>query len=520
MQQRTTPPIKPCPEWLAKLNVLRPDDLSPQERMRLSKHLETCQRCQAVKTEYAAINALILNLPRARPLPTVPARLQDLIGEYTETELSLTTATAHGGDEVLPLRVPVHTTTTQRRNSSLTNRLNQVAAVLVVMILLCGLLLLFSVRKPGNVNTANNAAGLANSTRLYLITAGPDGQTNKVLSALNPATGHIIWQQALDNTLDGYGLSLKNNLYLTAQDGNVYAFRGQDGQPLWHTDMSHGSGFSISAWLLAYQNLVIDSLTNRTNDNGDLYALNAQTGDIVWHTAISCAASTSNDCAGGERITLLAHGIIYGLADDGLSAWNAANGHFLWRNPYYQANGQPQSMVVAQGKVYITNFSPRIDVLDASSGRFLHSLRPPEPTDSGVVYDIAAGENTVYVLGGQTVSAYRASDDTLLWKHLFSYHSNGTIYAANSGIYVNYYDISTRKGVAGGNLGSPLYVLRRADGHIIWHSQSPTAGSNLYPIEFNGVICIGGTGGIYGLRTGDGQQLWHIARFVDGYVAS
>lgn len=75
-------------------------------------------------------------------------------------------------------------------------------------------------------------------------------------------------------------------------------------------------------------------------------------------------------------LALLANGIIYGLADDGLSAWRAANGHFLWRNPHYQLNGRPQSLVVTDGKVYITNFYPEVDVLDVSSGHFLHSIRP------------------------------------------------------------------------------------------------------------------------------------------------
>jgi len=425
--------------------------------------------------------------------------------------------TRQGETSLLPLRAPTpaHSTTPQSHESRLVSKLNLAAAVLVVAALLGGLLLLLSAHRPGSFDTANNTT-VSNFTHLYLVTSGPDGQTNKVFYALNPGNGHAIWQRKLDNAQDGYGLSTQNNLYLPAQDGNVYAFRGSDGQPLWHTTISHGPRGFTGVSLFAYQNLIIDGTTNRNNGTGDLFALNEQTGAVVWHTSISCAVSPSNNCGADGRLMLLANGIIYGLAGDGLSAWNAANGHLLWRNPRYQLNGQPQSMVVSHGKVYITNFYPEVDVLDAGSGNFLHSLRPPEPNNSGaVVYDIAADENTVYVLGGQTVSAYRASDDSLLWKQPFSYHSGGTIYAGSSSVYVNYYDLSMGKGGTGGSSNN-LYALRPTDGHLIWHRQIPPGTGGLYPVEFNGVICFGSSNSVYGLRVSDGKQLWQ--RPTGGYV--
>ena len=273
--------------------------------------------------------------------------------------------------------------TTLHHDNPLISKFNLVA-ILVTAAQLCGALFLLSACLPGSANTMNTPPNPPNISRLYLVTVGPDGQTDKILSALNPGNGHIFWQHKLNDALYGYGLSTQGIIYLPAQDGNVYAFQGSNGQSLWHSSMSHGPLGFTGAWLLAYQNLVIDSISNRTNDNGDLYALNLHTGEIVWHTSITCAASSSNDCAGGGRITSLANGVIYGLADDGFSAWNAENGHFMWRNPQYQLNGQPQSMTVSHGKVYITNFYPEVDVLDATSGRFLHSLRPPEPSNSGV----------------------------------------------------------------------------------------------------------------------------------------
>lgn len=403
-----------------------------------------------------------------------------------------------------------------------TARLNPVADILVIAVILGGFLMLLSSCQIWSAQTANIPSGLPNIDRLYMFSTGPDGQTNKLVTALNPNNGYSIWDQTADSKLSGYGISIQDNLYLPAQDGNVYAFRGRDGQPLWHTSISHGTPGLTGVWLQAYHNLIIDSIS-KASHYGDLYALNAQTGNVVWHTSISCSASSTNNCAASGRITLVANGIIYGLADDGLSAWKAANGQFLWRNSHYQLNGQPQSMVVTHGKVYVTNFYPEVDVLDAISGHYLHSLRPPEPNDSGaVVYDIAASENTVYILGGQTVSAYRASDDSLLWKQPFIYHSGGTIYVSSSGIYVNYYDISMGKGGSGSGSGNDLYALRPVDGQQIWHRQVPIGGNNLYPIEFNGVICFGGAGNVYSFRVSDGKLLWQFSKvgYVDGLFGS
>ncbi len=513
MKQQVRISGKPCPQWLEKLNAYHADDLSPEERTQLNKHLETCAQCRTVKAEYAAINAQILSLPRAKPLPALPAGLQDLMITQTEAGQLLSSEPLQGDASLHPSHAPVPARSgpVQRHDRRLVGKLNRVAAVLVIVALLGGLVLLLSTHRPGNANTTSSS----NFTHLYLISMGSGQQANMILTELNPANAQVIWQQRLDNTLDGYGFSTQGNIYFPGKDGNIYAFQGNDGHALWHTSVSHGPAGSTSISLLAYQNLVIAGITNIDNGNGDLYAFNAQTGAIAWHTSISCAGSPSNNCAPSGRLMLLANGIIYGLAEDGLYAWKAVNGHFLWHNPNYQLNGQPQSMVVSNGKVYITNFYPEIDVLDASSGRFLHKLESAETGSGGVVYDIATNKNIVYVLGGHTVSAYRASDDSMLWKQTFSYHSGGTIYASADSVYVNYYDITMGKVGTGGS-GTNLYALAPGNGHVTWHRQKLSDTSNQYPVEFNNIICFGGLHSVYGLRASDGSQVWQFS--PGGYV--
>ncbi|HLH63087.1 MAG TPA: PQQ-binding-like beta-propeller repeat protein [Ktedonobacteraceae bacterium] len=504
MKQHSTTSNKPCPEWLEKLNAYHPDDLSPEEWAQLNKHLATCAQCRAAKAEYATINARILGLPRARPLPALPAQLQELMGTQTETAHSLSSKPLQDNASLRPAQTstPTRSRPVQREDRRAISKLNRAAAILVIVVLLGSLLLLLNTYRS-SLNTISSS----NAAHLYVISRGPGEQSNMTLTELNPANAQVIWQQRLDNTLEGYGFSTQGNLYLQAQDGNIYAYRGSDGHALWHSDVSHNRAGSTNVSLLAYQNFVIAGITNTTDGSGDLYAFNAQTGAIAWHTALSCA--TAQNCAISGRLMLQANGIIYGLAEDGLFAWNAANGRFLWHNPGDQLNGYPQSMVVSNGKLYITNYSLKVDVLDAKSGRFLHSLALPED-NPGEVYDIATNKNIIYILADQTVSAYRASEDTLLWKEAFSYHSQGTIYAGNSGIYVNYYDITMGKAGTGGS-DNYLYALDSGDGHILWQRQNLPYTGGLYPVEFNNIICIAGFHSVYGLSVSDGSQVWQFS---------
>ena len=64
-----------CAEWAEKLAATHPDDLSPSERVALERHVASCPACAAVRTEYQAIDALILDFPGVKPLPDLPIRL-------------------------------------------------------------------------------------------------------------------------------------------------------------------------------------------------------------------------------------------------------------------------------------------------------------------------------------------------------------------------------------------------------------------------------------------------------------
>src|SRR4051794_11747318 len=61
---------RPCNEWAEKL-VLKPEDLSPEDREALQKHVRECDTCLATQSDYETllIRLQALPSPTVKPLP-------------------------------------------------------------------------------------------------------------------------------------------------------------------------------------------------------------------------------------------------------------------------------------------------------------------------------------------------------------------------------------------------------------------------------------------------------------------
>jgi hypothetical protein len=67
----------PCIEWQEQLTATHLDDLSPSQWQALGRHVASCLACAAVRAEYQAIDALLLDEEDIEPLPVLPTwRLQ------------------------------------------------------------------------------------------------------------------------------------------------------------------------------------------------------------------------------------------------------------------------------------------------------------------------------------------------------------------------------------------------------------------------------------------------------------
>lgn len=500
-----------CPEWAEKLNAIHHDDLSFADRLELRAHLETCSRCQEIKAEYRALDALITNLPPVEPLPNLPARLQELTGVYEEHEQVLKEHPLSG--DLPPLPLVGRVTPSQRHAGDLVRRLNLAAAVLAVLVILGGFLVL---RATGHPNSPVSSGPVAShSTSIYLAT----DEVHSVVYDINPRNGSIIWQRNIGQKPINQPFMAYGNLYFPAYDGNIYALRASNGQPLWHTRVASGGSDIPAGIMQAYNNLIFTGTSG-----GHLYALNAQTGAVVWQIHMpACPTDGSNPAVQvtqqGQNTTVVhltgkpdpcnvvtlhvSGGAIYGFVD-GLYAWSATDGHVLWHNPQYQF--APPPIVVSHGKIYLSapsSSSYRIDVLDASNGHFLHTLvKSPAVSFTS---EVVANDTTLYIAGATSLFAYRLSDDSFLWKVEKAF---GDLTVTNDRIYATHASQISTDPTGNPTYKVDLYALNAADGTQLWHLQTPSA-TYLTPLfEINGILITVSDTGIHAIQTSDGKQLW------------
>jgi hypothetical protein len=67
--------LKPCADWVEKLAIKYPDDLTFAERVALNEHLASCPTCAAIHSTYQVMGVRICNLPPVEPLPGLPYEL-------------------------------------------------------------------------------------------------------------------------------------------------------------------------------------------------------------------------------------------------------------------------------------------------------------------------------------------------------------------------------------------------------------------------------------------------------------
>jgi hypothetical protein len=67
--------LRPCADWVEKLAVKYPDDLSYAERIALNEHLTSCPTCAAIHSTYQVIGVGICNLSPVEPLLGLPYEL-------------------------------------------------------------------------------------------------------------------------------------------------------------------------------------------------------------------------------------------------------------------------------------------------------------------------------------------------------------------------------------------------------------------------------------------------------------
>ncbi len=285
----------------------------------------------------------------------------------------------------------------------------------------------------------------------HLYVATPAG-----LSAINPATGAVLWKNTLAGSFYSSPTVAGSSVYVASNAGGVYAVNTA-GTKLWGV---------LTTIDFAYASpVVVGGVVYIGSTTGTMYALNATTGATLWSNATSGEAIYST--------AAVVDGIVYvGSYSGNIYALSASNGALIWSYASTsQIRGTP---VVVNGVVYVGSFDSNFYALVAA-GSNGGTLLWKAATQYDVWSSAAMADGAVFAAtAGGTVYAYQPRSGAVKW----SYATGDTVYS----------DVSVANGVVyvGSNSGI-LYALNDATGALLWTAAlgDPAWGR---PIVSDGVV--------------------------------
>jgi outer membrane protein assembly factor BamB len=240
---------------------------------------------------------------------------------------------------------------TSRRQGRISHRLNILAAVLLIGLILGSWVMIMHIARPGagSLSSQGNQSGKA-AANVYV-------SAHNTIYKLNGQNGSIIWQHQVKSN-GAMQLMVVDGRVYAVQSQDIYAFNTSNGKAIWHK-ISHGEiyiaaqigngrlylcadfqastafiALNISNGAVLWTNMNITtgygewfsvqdgSIYVKTDKVDGLYAIDAATGRIRWRSYEKSAP--------GATFTLVANGVVYDTSGRYLYALNEANGQQLW----------------------------------------------------------------------------------------------------------------------------------------------------------------------------------------------
>lgn len=212
-----------------------------------------------------------------------------------------------------------------------------------------------TVRWKAHTRRYNNAASVANGKVFVTSWTGNVPNWRSQIEAFDAATGAALWTHATDTSNIEYpAVTNGNSVYIATDSGKVIALNSATGAVLWTVKM----GSYISAELSLANGVLYIA------NSGSVTALNASDGSKLWNYTVSYTPVESN--------MVVANGVIYFTMShekpyiNELFALDSATGFPLFSRKVY-GTGTHSAIAVANGKVYINNFSGSLQVLGLKS---------------------------------------------------------------------------------------------------------------------------------------------------------
>lgn len=430
--------MTPCPQWISKLTTRHPDDLTAEERMALTEHLEHCEACSAAENTYKVMKRAMHSLPPVEPLQKLSP---DLLEQQNTRKHALTLWGRHERIQFHPSGDEKHSkvqASLLARRARIVRPLNVLAAAVVVIGICLTALLLFTHLQP---QAGKNFSGINPLPALTLppvfrdqspygddpsdhhiptfaldrsVIYATDGRHS--IYALQASTGTQLRRIPVHDFL-GWSVLVNDGVLYTItvppQSGanSIEAWNVSSGSLLWSHTLGTGPAAIVPPLIVA--NGILYVCTSPGGGDYTIYALHARDGTPLWshdlHTGILPQPL--------DRITLV-EGVIYvSSSENALTALSAKDGSLLWDDGPGGVNSLP---TVANGIIYVSintqyDLGPHVDdfaAVSAATGKVLwHYAMNGGPDGSAVVVG-----DTVYIgSDSNTIYAFDANSSRLKW---------------------------------------------------------------------------------------------------------
>lgn len=214
------------------------------------------------------------------------------------------------------------------------------------------------------------ALGLADLTGERLVYAVEESDKSRLI-CLDPVDGELLWEQPLDSAPASgptVGSTPSNELLVVVieQEGQIRAFRLQDGAPRWSEKLAQAT-FNPPA--IGYGRVAT------THPNGLVTTLSMSDGKEIWRTELGSALTAPP--------TVSSNGVLVPSKDTYLYCLADADGTINWKTRLAQTLSQ--AAVVVEDQVIQTDENGQAHSLKLSDGELVESQRVSDSALSRVV---------------------------------------------------------------------------------------------------------------------------------------
>ncbi len=329
------------------------------------------------------------------------------------------------------------------RRQTLTARLNMIAAVVFLVLLVSSLVIVLNLARSARNGTMHPTGNTASALTAYTL-------SGRTVYKFDLKQGTIAWSKTIPTTgYEGGDIAVSNSLiYFSMSQGPehaeipyIYALRESDGSQVWRTPLDTGlvtaqilqpylpGGVFTAKFDLGFttQPVVANGVVYVAARTGKMYALDAATGARRWTydthlNAVKCMGEPGQknySCSFTPEPTVaVENGVIYGTIQNEIYALDAENGSKLWAISLDTGQMVAGKLVFSNGTFYTLSSNGTTDprprslyAFDAKTGvqqwvtnRFT-SPSSYDPEVVGQVVYLSSQDGTVWAFNRKNGSA-------------------------------------------------------------------------------------------------------------------